>query len=251
MIFLPGNCQHIGARGSQQDAFGFSDKDDTSFVAHGGVLALVADGMGGMALGDVASHLAVRVFLQTYMAKQPGEPIASALLRALEAANRTVTGLSMRNEEAGSTLVAAVAHGESLHWISAGDSRLYLWRAGQLVQLSRDHVYASELDREAALGRISRKEAQNHPERHALTSYLGLPQLDEVDCNPEPFPLLRGDRILLCSDGLHAALSEDEIAATLGHDAQRAAGELVEWVLMKKRPNQDNMTAVILQLWRQ
>ena len=74
MIVCPGNSQHIGARSSQQDAFGFSDKDDLAFVVHGGVLAVVADGMGGMANGGETSHFAGTAFLRAHTAKQGAEP---------------------------------------------------------------------------------------------------------------------------------------------------------------------------------
>ena len=248
MIVLPGNCQHIGARNSQQDAFGFSDKDDLAFVAHGGVLAVVADGMGGMAHGGEASHMAVRAFLQAYMAKSADETVPSALRRSLDEANQAVISLAYQAEEenVGTTLVAAVIHGDALHWVSVGDSRLYLWRDRQLTQLSADHIYANDLDRDAANGNISREDAENHPERRSLTSYLGLMPLDLIDHNPQPFPLFDGDRLLLCSDGLYVALVESEIAPIFNRDAQQAAEDLVALVLAKNRSGQDNLTVAIL-----
>jgi protein phosphatase len=247
MIVRPGNCQHIGARGSQQDAFGFSDKDDLAFVAHGGVLAVVADGMGGMANGGEASHLAVRAFLQSYMAKPAGESVPTAMLRALDEANQAVITLSHQvgEENVGTTLVAAVIHGDTLHWVSVGDSRLYLWRNVQLTQLSEDHIYANDLDRDAASGNISREDAENHPERCSLTSYLGLTTLDLVDHNLNPYPLLPGDRLLLCSDGFYAALEEIEIVPVFEREAQQTAEDLVALVLAKDRPGQDNLTVAI------
>jgi len=248
MIVLPGNCQYIGARSSQQDAFGFSDKDDLAFVAHGGVLAVVADGMGGMAHGGEASHMAVRAFLHAYMAKSADETVPAALHRALDEANQAVISLAYQAdaEDVGTTLVAAVIHGDALHWVSVGDSRLYLWRDRQLTQLNADHIYANDLDRDAANGNISREDAENHPERRSLTSYLGLTRLDLIDHNPQPFPLFGGDRILLCSDGLYVALVESEIAPLFNRDAQQAAEDLVALVLAKNRPGQDNLTVAIL-----
>jgi len=246
----PGNCQNIGARSSQQDSFGFSDKDDLIFVAHGGVLAVVADGMGGMACGGEASHLAVHVFLQRYMTKLADESVPMALLAALDQANQAVVNLAYQvgEEDVGSTLVAAVVHGEALHWVSVGDSRLYLLRMGKLTQLTEDHVFAVELDRDAASGVISQEESQYHPERPALTSYLGLPQLDLIDKNPQPFALFNGDHLLLCSDGLYAALEEKEIAACFDGNAQKMAEELVTMILAKERSGQDNLTVAILGL---
>lgn len=248
MAVQPGNCQHIGARSSQQDAFGFSDKDDLAFVAHGGVLVVVADGMGGMTYGGEASHLAVQVFLRNYMAKLADQTVPMALLQALHDANQAVVDLAdqVGEEYVGTTLVAAVIHGAVLHWVSVGDSRLYLLGQGKLTQLTQDHVLALELDRDAANGLISQEEAKNHPERPALTSYLGLIPLDLIDKNPEPLTLLEDDRILLCSDGLYAALEANEFATYVNHDAQQLAEDLVSAVLDKNRPDQDNLTIAIL-----
>lgn len=248
MIVHPGNCQHIGARASQQDAFGFSDKDDQAFVAHGGVLAVVADGMGGMASGGEASSLAVNAFLRAYMSKQSDEAIPAALSRALDAANQEVNALSLGldEENAGTTLVAAVIHGDALFWVSVGDSRLYLWRDNQLTQLNQDHIYANDLDRDAASGAISREDAENHPERRSLTSYLGISPLELIDRNPMPFRLVAGDRLLLCSDGFYAALEEAEIVRFSGRDAQQTAEDMVGLALAKERAGQDNLTIAIL-----
>jgi protein phosphatase len=243
----PGNCQHIGARSSQQDAFGFSDKDDLAFVAHGGVLVVLADGMGGMACGGEASQSAVQTFLHRYMAKPVEESVPMALLQALDAANQAVVNLAQQvGEEVGTTLVAAVIHDEVLHWVSVGDSRLYLLRKNRLTQLTEDHVLAIALDRDAADGLISPQQAQNHPERAALTSCLGLPELDLIDQNPQPLALLAGDLVLLCSDGLYAALDEAEITACPDSDAQKLAEELVALALAKARAGQDNLTVAIL-----
>lgn len=248
MIVHPGNCQHIGARSSQQDAFGFSDKDDLAFVAHGGVLSVVADGMGGMSNGGEASHCAVREFLHAYMAKQADETVQAALFRAINSANQAVITLSQQigADNVGTTLVAAVVHGDVLHWVSVGDSRLYLWHNRQFTQLSADHIYANDLDRDAANGKIGQEDAENHPERRSLTSYLGLDPLDLIDCNPVPFPIFAGDRVLLCSDGFYAAIEESKMTPLFDRDAQRTAEDLVSMVLAKDRPGQDNLTVTLL-----
>ncbi len=248
MIISPGCCQHIGDRSYQQDAFGFSDKDDLAFVAHGGVLAVLADGMGGKANGGESSEVAVSIFLQSYMAKQTNESVQNALLVALQDASSAVIGLASEvgEENVGTTLVAAVIHGGILNWVAAGDSRLYLTRNGKLTQLTVDHVFANQLDRDAANGKISREEAENHPERLALTSYLGLNPLELIDKNPGPFFLLPKDQLLLCSDGLYSGLEAEEITSLYDSNPQSTAEELVARVLDKKRFGQDNLTVAVL-----
>ncbi|MFZ4789738.1 MAG: trypsin-like peptidase domain-containing protein [Candidatus Competibacteraceae bacterium] len=250
MKLRPGNAQHLGTRREQQDAFGFSDLDDPTFTAHGGVLAALADGMGGMEQGREAAQVAIATLLQHYAAKDPAIPPAVALQLAVQAANTAVnqltraTGLS--EGAAGATLVVVVVHEARLYWIAVGDSRIYLYRKGELAQLNLEHIFARELWRKVAAGNLSRDELFNDPEREMLTSYLGLPELPELDYNRQPLPLQPGDRLLLCSDGLYPILTVETIAALLIGDPQPAADRLVEAALNRQHPQQDNVTAVIL-----
>ena len=249
MRIIPGNAQNIGTRKEQQDDFGFSDIDNAKFISHGGVIAVLTDGMGGLEMGREASRTAVRAMRNAYEAKSPEESIPRALDRALHLANKAVFEMAQKaglEEDVGTTLVAAVVHQDALHWISVGDSRIYLFRKGQLTRLTTDHVYARELDKEIVSGNISRQEAESNPDRDALTSYLGSPEIKEIDRNVNEFLLEPGDRILLCSDGLYRALSEQEMAQILGGHPQDDAESLVRNALSKKLPHQDNLTIAIL-----
>ncbi len=249
MKLLPGNAQHIGARESQQDAFGFSDPEDAALVAHGGLVAVVADGMGGMAHGREASHVATRAFLKAYAAKTPAEPIPQALKRSLYEANHAVTELAQGANllgEIGTTLVAVAFHDGAYHLISVGDSAAYLLRRGRLYQLTSSHTHGEDLDLDAAKGHISEEEAAGDPERHALTSFLGIEKLIDVDASKEPRPLEPGDRLLVCSDGLSKVLGEKEIAASFLVDPQETAEQLVNQVLQLRRPDQDNVTVLVV-----
>jgi len=249
MIMVPGNAQAVGDRQEQQDAFGFTDKDDNAFVAHGGVLAVVADGMGGMAMGRQASQCAVATVLKAYAEKSPEETIPDALTRVLQVANTEVVNLA---EEAhlegnvGTTVVAAVIHQGQLYWGSVGDSRLYLVHQGTLKQLTTDHSYARELAQAVSDGTLSQEEAEHHPERHNLTSFLGLHPLETLDVHTTPLPLQVADRVLLCSDGLYGTLGEAEMSATLAGDPHQAAENLIHRALSKHKVRQDNLTAVIM-----
>ncbi|MSQ47755.1 MAG: serine/threonine-protein phosphatase [Deltaproteobacteria bacterium] len=202
MRMIPANAQHVGARHEQQDAFGFTDIDQATFVAHGGVLAVVADGMGGLEMGGPSSRCAVHTILTTYAAKSPEVPISEVLARALQHANASVLRLA---DEAGyrggvgTTVVAAVIHKGELHWVAVGDSRLYLYRQGELTQLTSDHSFAVELDRAVERGDLTQEEANRHPERRSLTSYVGIPVLHAIEASPTPLLLQSGDRILLCA----------------------------------------------------
>ena len=250
MKLSPGNAQDIGARKEQQDALGFSDPEDRQVVAHAGLLGVLADGMGGMALGAHASKEAVRAFLAAYAAKPPEEGIPAALTRALGEANGAVLTLARdggADGEVGTTLAAMVVHGDSLHWISAGDSRIYLCRGGRVAQLTTDHVWARDLERDVAAGRLTPGEALADPERNDVTSYLGMPELTEIDRSLRPFPLQPGDRVLACSDGLYRTLSEEEIATVLGSGSvQQACERAVRDACDRHREKQDNITVMAI-----
>lgn len=242
---LLSHAQHSGSRREQQDALVFSEPETAS--THRGFLMVLADGMSGHACGKEAAEIAANAFLQTYQTKSPQEPLPAALERALKAANDAVIALAKERREennVGSTLAAAVIENQFLHWISVGDTRIYILRMGQLTQLTVDHIYLNKLLEEAAAGKMEKAEAKKHPDRDALYSFLGLAELRETSRNKEPYPLQTGDRLLLCSEGLHKALSKNEIRETLGGSSAAPGELLVKKALDKKKSGQENITAI-------
>src|ERR1700722_17193135 len=183
MRYLPAHAQHIGARHYQQDSLGLADPEDQAFLAHGGYLAVLCDGMGGMEHGDIASQTAVRATLDAYALKTPEESIPAALERSAREANERVIEAALNlglKEGVGTTLVAAVLHAGGLYFISVGDSAVFHVRAGQVHMVNRPHVFANLLDQAAARGDISHSEAAQHPERESLTSFIGIHTLEEI-----------------------------------------------------------------------
>ncbi len=252
MRFLPANAQHIGSRHSQQDSFGFGDPDNRDFVAHGGFLAIVCDGMGGMEFGDAASKAATRAFLDAYQLKTPAEPIPAALQRSVRAANDGVVALARSyglSDGMGTTLVAAAFHDTVMHYVSVGDSGLFLLRGGNLQMLNRPHVFANLLDAAVARGTLSAADAESHPERESLTSFIGAEMLDEIDASVDPIPLMPGDAVLLASDGLFKTLTHSEMVSSMNGNPLGWPEALVAQTIGKKREHQDNVTvlAVIAQ----
>lgn len=251
MHITPGNAQHLGQRTSQQDAFGFSDTDDPELTRKAGVLAVVADGMGGLALGAEASRLAVKAIIKTYAMLVREQSIPEALDTALLAADSAVAALARAQGEpgnVGTTVVAVVVHEGALFWRAAGDSRLYLWRKPYFSQVTTDHDYGRLLDQEAGMGLISHEQAQRHPDRRALTSYVGQDPVDAVDANRRPLALLAGDQLLLCSDGLYNSLDNGVMGRILeqSQDPHVAAENLVEQAIAQQLPHQDNITALVM-----
>ena len=247
MRYLPAHAQHIGARHYQQDSLGLADPEDQAFLAHGGYLAVLCDGMGGMEHGDIASQTAVRAILDAYALKTPEESIPAALERSAREANERVIAAALAlglKEGVGTTLVAAVLHSGFLYFISVGDSAVFHVRDGVLHMVNRPHVFANLLDQAADRGQISRSEAAQHPERESLTSFIGIHNLEEIDHNLEPWPVSEGDTILLASDGMFKTLDPEEIQACLTGHPQSWPQILVERTLAKGNPGQDNVTVV-------
>jgi protein phosphatase len=216
--------------------------EDAIFIDVERGLALVADGMGGHASGEVASRLIVDTFAES---RTPPQADAGALGELLLGAHRRIADRAAAepaNSGMGSTAVAVAANGERFAASWVGDSRLYCWRPGiGLRQLSRDHSY---LDWLISQGQVSAEQARTHPQRNVVTQCLGLgdPQPDQLVENWQ-----RGDRLLLCSDGLTDELEDDAIADILARhsdlDAARAA--LIEAALTGG--GRDNISVVLLE----
>jgi serine/threonine protein phosphatase PrpC len=249
MKVIPGNAQHIGARASQQDAFGFSALGDEAFEEHGGVMMVLCDGMGGLANGAEASSAAVNAVLAGYQRKLPAEPIPDALNRVIQEAHQAVCRVSSGGEAAGSTVVAAVVCNDRLYWGSLGDTRLYLCRGKDPArQLTEDHNVGTLIKARAVRGESSRRESVTVRDQEALTAYLGSP-------NPPPntgrdgIVLEAGDRIVACSDGLYRDLAPDAMAAiSRSTDPMTAADLMVQTVLRQELQHQDNLTVALFEV---
>jgi serine/threonine protein phosphatase PrpC len=251
MRYLSAHAQHIGARHYQQDSIGLADPQDHAFLAHGGFLAVLCDGMGGMEHGDVASQTAVRAIRDAYAQKLPTESIPSALERAARKANEQVIAAALSlglKEGVGTTLVAAVLHDVSLYFVSVGDSAIYHVSGGDIHMVNRPHIFANLLDQAAERGQISRSEAARHPERESLTSFIGIHDLHEIDLNTEPLPVAAGETILLASDGLFKTLEQAEILECLTGHPQSWPQALVFRTLARRHPSQDNVSVVSVAL---
>lgn len=251
MHITPSCAQHIGKREQQQDAFIFSDLDNVTAVREKGALAVVADGMGGMAMGQEASILASKVVLQTYQEASGAEATPDFLLKATHQANDMVFQMASDvrlAHQVGTTLISVIIKDQKLYWNSVGDSGLYLIRNGEIAQLNHEHTYARKLNQDLHIGRIKRAQAMFHPERQALTSFIGLTDLNEIDANIKPFPLQEEDCVLLCSDGLNGTLTSDEILRLVQQHGNDAPDALVEATLDRALPHQDNVTVVMLRL---
>ncbi|MBB3168038.1 PP2C family protein-serine/threonine phosphatase [Simiduia aestuariiviva] len=178
-------------------------------------LWIVADGMGGHAGGDVASALVCETIAALCT---EGEPLARAVVRAHDAVRAKAQSEPMLHGM-GSTVVAAQAVGRQLEIAWVGDSRVYLWRNGQLGQLSRDHSFVQDMvDR----GVLSAEEARVHPKKNLVNQALGQANLHRLRVGEQTHKANADDLLLLCTDGIHDFLSDAEIAQCLGSNADLA-----------------------------
>lgn len=246
-LFLS-SAQHIGARSEQQDSFAIFHAPDDAFAAHGGVLVVVADGMGGLAHGALASRIAVEEFVKAYRLKQAEETISDALMRSVAAANAKVHRAACEKEAAGdmgTTLVAGVFHGADFFWISVGDSGIFISSSGmQLLPLNTPHTLGAFLSQQAAKGVVDPEIAKSHPDREALTSFLGLEQIAQIDRNTDPLRLNQGDVVLFASDGLFKFLQAKNIQDGLHGEASTFSDRLVRQTTALGHAHQDNITVV-------
>lgn len=237
--------------GSASDAGRVRESNEDSYLANmTGGLFIVSDGMGGHHAGAVASQIAVRVLplmLEQRLA-EADDPSAKQIRRILCCA---VKELSQKiNTESsdkaglkgmGATLVLALLRRRWAYIVHMGDSRAYLYREGQLAQLTTDHSLVGILLR---TGQITQEEASTHPAKGQLSRFVGMG--GEAIPDLLTMGLKRGDRLLLCSDGLTGMLSDGQIGDILKAqaDPQEACRHLIESA--NRAGGRDNATAVLV-----
>ncbi|MEV6599069.1 PP2C family serine/threonine-protein phosphatase [Actinoplanes sp. NPDC051346] len=225
---------------AQSDRGLIRDGNQDSVYAGPRLLA-VADGMGGMAAGDVASNIVIAA-MAPLDEDVPGDALVDALRGAVGAANqqlRDTVDANPQLEGMGTTLTAVLFSGSKIGMVHIGDSRAYLLRHGEFSQITKDDTYVQMLVDE---GRISPEEASSHPQRSLLTRAL-----DGRDIDPEYSvrQVLKGDRYLICSDGLSGVVSAETIGESMRDipDPQVCVERLVQLALRGGGP--DNITVVV------
>jgi PPM family protein phosphatase len=211
-----------------------------------GVLLVVCDGMGGAAAGEVASALAVDVVFHEMSAAPEGidrTVTARLFRRAVRTANRRLVEeakLDPKRRGMGTTLSGAVLCQGSLVLAQIGDSRAYLFRSGVLVQITRDQSVVSAL---VNAGRLTPEEAKNFVHANVILQALGV--ADDVEVSLSVSELRRGDRLLLCSDGLHGPIGDGGIQEALAA-SERLEENVAELIARaRKAGGPDNITAVM------
>jgi len=210
-------------------------------------LYAVADGMGGHKAGEIASAILINV-VKEYFDKNNGREdfkIPMFINESIKMANLKIIEEASNNEEyfgMGTTVtMAAIDVSENIAYIgNVGDSRTYIIRENEIKQITEDHTYVHELVKE---GKISLKEAKNHPNRNIITRAIG----SEHNINIDIFEieLRENDILLLCSDGLTTHISDDEIIDTIkNYGCSESVRKLIE--LSNNNGGTDNITVIII-----
>lgn len=233
--------QVMGMRANQQDAYGVVPPEDLDGC--GTLMAIVADGMGGHAAGEIASETALQAFVDGFF-NDANSDDGSRLWAGLELANQRIRDIATKRPPLrgmGTTIVAALFRDNTVRWISVGDSPLYLFRDGALRRLNKLHVDFPEGIKEQVVA----------PPHVVLASAIIGERLFEVD-DADPFPIVAGDLLILASDGLNT-LPENELLACLKSNSNASAAVHVEALLRAVEshhlPRQDNATVIVVR-WR-
>ena len=243
-----------GCRDYQEDAIATDFPQGADFG-----YAVLSDGMGGHAAGDVASKIVVtEVFSELKFQSSDGESFArnvcDILKSAAVSANACMAAHTSNNPDTagmGATLVAPVVVRDQLFWISIGDSPLYLFRQGELRQLNEDHSLGPHIDYMVRSGMMSEDVGRNHPDRNALTSVLIGETIERIDCPDKPFRLQNGDILVVASDGLQFLSNRDIrriIAQNVELDSSAIANQLLTELRELDDPEQDNVCFSVIKI---
>lgn len=247
MKYSAASLSHIGLfRETNEDAFCQFEPDDEKVRSEKGVLFIVADGMGGHQGGEVASRLAVEYIKRNYYSSDDPDPLLSLRAAFLEA-NRHIFEKSLDDSSLfgmGTTCTAMVLIQNKAYFTHIGDSRAYVCRNGDIVQLTQDHTLVEDMVRS---GLLSSEDARIHPKKNVITKSLGTHEMIEADAPSSPFPIRENDVFLLCSDGLTSFVRDDEIKKTLeSHNPKEASQLLID--MANSLGGRDNITVQVIKV---
>lgn len=247
MNYRVANLQGVGARQRQEDSFLFMNVLSAEDIAQKGLFFVVCDGMGGMLDGKVASETAISSFRQSFEQLDYSGDFNAQLKQACITASAEVEKILGGN--GGSTAVVCMIYQDCLYFASVGDSFLYLKRGANLIRLNSEHTVCTQVYKECITdGVVNPEEGRANPESVALTSFLGMIGIHEIDGGVRPIALAPGDVLMSSSDGVGAVLSEGQVWNALAtYDPNIACQRMEDDIVAINKPNQDNYTALVVQ----
>ena len=233
-------------RQNNEDTFGEFVPSKPAEFEEKGALFIVADGMGGHRGGEIASSLAVSIIGDACRADGGTDP-RTLLTVAFDDANEQILARSVSDSALfgmGTTCTAMIIRKGQAYFGHIGDSRAYLYRDSEILQVTQDHSLVGEMVRS---GILTEEDARNHPKRNVITRSLGIQEGTALDTPHSPLTLKIGDVLLICSDGLTSYADDDDILQVLSkHDPEMACKTLVD--LANDRGGRDNITVQVVRI---
>ncbi|HYO59651.1 PP2C family serine/threonine-protein phosphatase [Archangium sp.] len=240
-LYIHGSSDVGRQRAQNEDSYRIAAQPD------GSRLLVVCDGMGGHEAGEVASQVASDRIVEVIAASSPDNPPRAIYQAFVEANQAVIDAASTRGAQGmGTTGVIAWVMSSRCHVGWVGDSRLYQFRAGALIDRTRDHTRVAQM---ISQGILTAEEARYHPDAHVLVRALGGSPGVQKSFKPEvwaePLELRPGDVVLLCSDGLYDFIEDHELYPLIeGCDYQDAVTRLIQTA--NERGGADNITVILL-----
>jgi serine/threonine-protein kinase len=235
------------ARSSNEDYLAFWMPSNEEELRGRGVIALLADGVGGQGNGEIASRLAVDTAMKKFNEAKPGVAPAQVLRHMFNAANMAVYDAGMHDRNHGrmaTTLTAALFRNKEITIGHVGDCRAYLIQDGRIRRVTTDHSYVGL---QLKMGLISEQDAANSDLRSILTRSVGKDLTVQVDL--ETLVVNRGDYLVQCSDGLHCFITDQEMCEIVTHHPPEEACQMLI-ALAERRGTEDNLTVQVMQINR-
>jgi len=246
--------QVLGDRENQEDSYAYRTLENGS-----NSIFIVCDGMGGQDVGERASTMAVDKFVNEFDTGRFNANPSQNLVAVTHEANQQVCSITDENGNrmhAGTTLVAVLIQNDNLYWSSVGDSRLYILRNEDFIQVTVDHNYKEYLIEKYNAGEINManylKEMSGN-KTEALLSFLGLDSLQLINNNVVPFKLMKDDILVIMSDGLYKLLNDSEIKGVIDNfknlsDAVSMLNQKAEKASDKLNICRDNTTITLVRI---
>ena len=214
-------------------------------LENGSIVALVCDGMGGARAGNVASSMAVELFMRHFLEQGEEISLQERMRTAAALANQEIFQRAATEPDCtgmGTTLVAAMVNEGEAVILNEGDSRAYHINQKGIVLVTRDHSLVEDM---VERGELTREQARNHPHKNLITRALGAEPMLLADCFRQP--VNTGDYLLLCSDGLSNVVTEQEMLYEVIHGGEEedCCQRLLEIALHRGAP--DNVTVVLIR----
>jgi serine/threonine protein phosphatase PrpC len=230
-------------RDHNEDYVAFWQPEDFELLQGIGSIAVLADGVGGMGNGEIASRMAAETALEIFKQAKPETQVNDLVREIFDQTSNKVFQESRKTGRMSTTLLTTIFRADKATIAHVGDSRAYLIRAGKIKRMTTDHSYTSL---QVKLGLLLERNAMTSPNRSTLTRSVGSEPMCHYDITTEP--LSKGDAILHCSDGLYGYVLDDEILdAVIKYHPAEACKRLV--ALAEKRQAGDNVSLQIIHVW--